>query len=391
MTPAASLPDFDDASLQRSERVVERVRAAIEASPDGVIGFDRFMDIALYAPALGYYCADHPIFGAAGDFVTAPESGTLFARCLARACAAVMESAGPDLVEYGPGSARLVAALEAVLGDRVGAIHLVEPSATLRERQRAALAQAGAAAKARWQTAHPPPGVRGVVVANEVVDAMPAKRYRVARGALHELGVAVEGDGLAWRELPGAAPPPALAASLAGYPDGFTTEAIPGLAPWLAALRAALVRGVVLLIDYGYVRHEYLHPARADGTLKCHLRHRVHADPFHAPGLEDLTTAVNFSDLADAAGQAGFDVAGFTTLNRFLIDCGIEHELAASATAEVGHDHPLAAEARRLLLPGEMGQTCKVMALAVDYDGGLPGFAADERHRLDRAVAGGGR
>ncbi len=369
---------------------MQRIVDAIEAAPGRVIGFDRYMQIALYEPGLGYYTGDNAIFGAGGDFVTAPESGVLFARCLARQCAEILDVTGGVVIEYGAGSGRLAAHLLTLLGDALDGYHIIEPSARLRERQRALIAAEAPAQAARvvWHERPPAQRFSGVVIANEVLDALPARRYVVEAGAVHELGVGLEHGELVWRVAP-AAVPAALAAALAGYAEGYTTEALPGMSAWVAALGAMLERGVALICDYGYAGHEFLHPARSSGTLKCHYRHQVHDDPFRAPGIEDLTTAVNFSDLAETADAAGLTVGGFTTLTRFLIASGIERELAAAARGDAAHDYTLAQEAKLLLLPGEMGQTCKLMALARDYAAPLSGFAADERHRLAGFVAGG--
>ncbi|MEX2481937.1 MAG: SAM-dependent methyltransferase [Gammaproteobacteria bacterium] len=383
MNGAGSLPDPDPAALERSAELAALIRAEITAAA-GAIGFDRYMEMALYQPGLGYYAAGETIFGGSGDFVTAPESGTLFARCMQRQCAEILSHGGTRIVEYGAGSGRLAALLgQALLADEPRlSYHLVEPSASLRARQRALLAAQTTIAPARlsWSETHPDDAFSGVVLANEVVDAMPARRYQVSGGSVQELGVGIDGEHFVWRVLPGRAVPGELAAALRGYPDGYRCERHPGLRDWCRALRGKLCSGVVLISDYGYACHEYLHPDRSDGTLKCHYRHHVHADPFFLPGVQDLTVAVDFTDLAEAAHAAGFRVAGFTTQARFLLACGIDAILAeAGAALDV---YELAQEAKRLLLPGEMGQTCKFMALAVDYDAPLSGFAADERHRL---------
>lgn len=382
----ASLPDPDPATLERSAALTALVRAEIAATPDGAIGFDRYMELALYAPELGYYSAGNAIFGDHGDFVTAPESGRLFARCLARQCDEIMRRSGARVVEYGAGSGQLAVALAALLlaGDTQRSYHIVEPSASLRARQQALVAaeQPVEAARFNWSATHPATSGGGVVIANEVIDAMPARRYRLTRGVVHELGVGFARDRFVWQELSRPVPPE-LGATLAAYADGYTCERHPGLVDWCRDLRRIVDRGVVLISDYGYAGHEYLHPDRSAGTLKCHYRHHVHADPFVLPGAQDLTVAVDFTALAEAAHLAGFRIAGFTTQTHFLLACGIEAHIAAIGADDAVAAYALAQEAKRLLLPGEMGQTCKFMALAIDYDAPLSGFAADERHRLD--------
>ncbi len=389
MNRQSSLTDPDPAALERSRRLARLIEETIAAAPGGAIGFDRYMELALYTPELGYYSSDNAIFGADGDFITAPESGSLFARCVAEHCAQVLHHSGDSaVIEYGAGNASLALEVFARLVQaRPGQTleyHIVEPSAHLRERQqqRIKARRPDLYAHMFWHADHPAESLAGVVIANEVLDAMPARRYRVEGSAVQEIGVTMDSDGFAWRPLAGATVPAELSATIASYADGYCCEANPNFAPWLADLRGWLRRGVVLLCDYGYPRHEYLHPERSSGTLKCHYRHQVHDDPFVFPGLQDLTTAVNFSDLAEAAVDAGLAVAGFTTQAHFLLDCGLERIMVAAMSGATDADYRLAQEAKRLLLPGEMGETCKFMALAVDYEAALPGFARDQRQRL---------
>jgi SAM-dependent MidA family methyltransferase len=386
MNEAQSLPDPDRAALERSAALAERIRAAIAASADATIGFDTFMNYALYEPGLGYYAAAQAIFGKAGDFVTAPESGELFGRCLARQCAEILAHGGDTIVEYGAGSGRLAGLLIDLLAPDFPALryHIVEPSAALRARQRATL-EAGAAgrlARVDWSEHHPRLGGVGVIVANEVVDAMPARCYARIEGHGRELGVTLHGNAFAWRTRDGARPPAVLAALLDARDDGYRCEHIVGLDAWLDGLYGVFDRGIALIADYGYPRHEILHPARTAGTLKCHYRHHVHDDPFVYPGLQDITVAVDFTALAEAASAAGWRVAGYVTQAGFLIACGLERVMAEAASGTAAADYALAQEAKRLLLPGEMGQVVKVMALALDYDAPLTACAADERQRL---------
>lgn len=387
MNGRASLPDPDRAALERSARLRERVVAAATEAPGGVLAFDRFMALALYAPDLGYYAAGGEIFGAEGDFVTAPESGELYGACLARQCAEVLAAGGDTIVEYGAGSGRLAALLLGALLPRFPHLryHIVEPSAGLRARQRARLAVAGAelAARVTWSATPPPLRAQGVVIANEVLDAMPARCYMVERGSAVELGVRAAGGGLAWARMATGTPPPeALASAVADRADGFRFEHLPELGPWCVGLREVLSAGIVLVADYGYPRHEILHPARHDGTLKCHYRHHVHDDPFFHPGVQDITVSVDFTSVAEAAHDNGWRVAGYVTQAGFLLACGLQQIMAERAGAGAAADYVLAQEAKRLLLPGEMGQVVKIMALALDYDAPLTAFGADERHRL---------
>lgn len=378
----ASLADPDPATLERVARLLQRIRAAI-ARAGGVLAFDRYMALCLYEPELGYYTGPQAIFGASGDFVTAPESGALFAACLARQCAELL-AAGDVIVEYGAGSGRLAAALLASPCAPARYV-IVEPSARLSARQRALIAQEVPAALPRveWWREHAPAGLRGVVLANEVLDAMPVKRFVVQGGVPRELGVACDGERLVMREFGGSAAiwPAALARACVDLPDGYVSEFNPALPAWTRAVRGALSAGVVLISDYGYPRHEYLHPSRLAGTLKCHYRHHVHDDPLFLPGAQDITAAVDFTALAEAAEAAGFTLAGYATQANFLLACGIEADLAGAH--DPVHGYRLAQEAKRLLLPGEMGQICKFMALGCEREvAALRGFEHDERHRL---------
>lgn len=385
-TANPSLPDPDPVALERSNALKALIVQAIATAPEQQIGFDQFMAMALYAPELGYYMSGGPIFGADGDFVTAPESGELFGRCLARQCGEILPQAGGGIMEYGAGSGALAATLLAAL-DSAGvnpAYHIVEPSAALRARQRECLALRvpALAAQVTWSASHPAQPFAGVVIANEVLDAMPAKRYVVTAGGVTELGVGLHDGDFVWRERGTADVPGALARALDGFEVGYCCEALPGLEAWLAELRAVVTQGIVLIVDYGYPEHELLHRERSAGTLKGHYRHQLLTDPFVLPGLLDLTTSVNFTALAQHAAKAGFNVAGYTSQNRFLPACGLESIMAAAAGDDVAATYRLAQEAKRLLLPGEMGQSVKIMALGANCDPAMSGFALDERHRL---------
>lgn len=390
MKPQASLTDPDPGAPERARRLADLIRAEIRAQPDGVIGFDRFMALALYTPDLGYYSGARDIFGHTGDFVTAPESGPLFARCIARQLAPLFGDARPRIVEYGAGSgalaAELIASLHATEGAAALDYHIVEPSASLRSRQRERLrplADSGCV-KLSWSDDHVVADDERVTcaIANEVIDAMPARRYVRGVADVEELVVGAEGDEFCWRTRAPADCPDFIRTALGDFEPGYATEWIPRLDAWLADVAAGITRGLFLVADYGYPEHEFLHPARCDGTLRVYGRHRAHDDPFAAPGCEDLSTSVNFTELARLAEDAGFAVRGFLTQARFLVNAGIDAVLQASMNGTAAHDYALAQEAKRLLLPGEMGQTCKLMALARGDVATPSAFADDERHRL---------
>lgn len=385
----AQLPAPDADALTHGRGVGQAVRREIAAA-GGCIGFDRFMDLALYAPGLGYYSAGARKLGAAGDFITAPEMAPLFSRCVATQCADVLRAlGGGSILELGAGSGAMACDLLSGLengGTLPESYFILEISADLRERQRARVAAlpAGLARRVRWLDALPTGPLQGLIVANEVLDALPVKRLRVRGGVVLELGVGCDANGFHWRECaPTAAVPADVLDLLAACPDGYTTEYCPSLGPWVASIAAALSRGIVLFVDYGYPRREYYHPQRTDGTLRCHYRHRAHTDPFLWPGLQDITAAVDFTALAEAAVSADLAVRGFTTQAHFLIGCGLDRQLAALPQDDVRTRAALARQVQVLTLPGEMGETVKAMALARDFAPPLAGFAGpDHRRRL---------
>ncbi len=363
-------------------RVVAHIRAELAAA-GGWLPFSRYMELALYAPGLGYYAAGAHKLGAGGDFVTAPELSPVFGRCLASQAGEVLATlGGGDLLEVGAGSGALVAELLAEL-DRQGRLPgrylILETSPDLRERQRAALARLPAtlAARVGWLERPPAEPLRGVILANEVLDALPVERFRIGAAGVEALGVALAGERFAWAARPADA---ALAAAVAELgvelAAGYESELCPRVAPWLAAVMAPLAAGVALLLDYGYTRAEYYSPPRAGGTLACFHRQRRHEDPFVNVGLQDLTAWVDFTRVAEAALAAGLGVAGYTTQAHLLLANGFEQHLAAlRATLDPARE-PLAARAAlRLVLPGEMGERFKCIALARGYEAPLAGFA----------------
>jgi SAM-dependent MidA family methyltransferase len=381
----------DDLQLAHSRRVVQHIREFM-ASRGGVIGFDAWMRLALYAPGLGYYSAGATKLGEAGDFTTAPEISSLFSRCVARQVAEVLAITGGDVLELGAGSGRMAADVLtelAAIDVLPGRYRILEVSADLAERQRDALSRLPESLSSRveWLDAWPAEAMRGVVVANEVLDAMPVERFTLRHRPggidVRALGVGLTAEGFEWRELsPSAELMHAVADILeavpAPLPDGYTSEVCLALQPWIAGLGGVLERGVALLIDYGLPRAQLYHPQRTDGTLRCHFRHRAHDDPFINVGIQDITAWVDFTRVAEAAEAADFDVLGFATQAAFLIGAGMEPLLGAEM-ALAGEDTrrraQLAGEARKLLLPGEMGEIFKVIALGRGFDAPLSGLS----------------
>jgi SAM-dependent MidA family methyltransferase len=396
MTTAASvttLPQLNPAERRHAEQVAAHIRAFMSAQ-GGAIGFDTYMRLALYAPGLGYYSAGATKFGGSGDFVTAPEVSSLFSRCLARQVAEVLEITGGDVLELGAGLGTMAADLLnelAALGRLPDRYRILEVSADLAERQRARIAKLPAeiAARVEWLDRWPARAMRGVVLANEVLDAMPVARFllRGTPGAqrVRALGVGLAGERFAWRELD---PTPELEHAVetivqslpAPLPDGYVSEVCLSFQPWIASLAGQLEHGVALLIDYGLPRAHLYHPERSTGTLRCHFRHRAHDDPFILVGLQDITAWVDFTRVAEAADGAGLEILGFTTQAAFLIGAGMESLLSTEMNLVDDEQHRarLAGEARRLMLPGEMGEAFKVIAVGRGYHAPLAGFSTQQ-------------
>jgi SAM-dependent MidA family methyltransferase len=356
------------------------LRAAIERD-GGWLPFDRFMAIALYAPGLGYYAKDSRQFGllpqSGSDFVTAPELSPLFGRALARQVAQALRAADSGEVwEFGAGSgalaAQLIDALDA-LGAAVTRYTIVDLSGALRERQRERLAAFGD--RVRWVDALPD-AINGVIVGNEVLDAMPVQllHYDGARWA--ERGVVVDGDALAWRERPTPLRPPHDGT----YAPGTVTEIHRQAEAFIATIGERLARGAAFFIDYGFPEAEYYHPQRTGGTLMCHRAHRADADPLADAGQKDITAHVNFTGIALAAQNAGLTVLGYTTQAHFLINCGILDDLQDADVATIAHT-------QKLLTEHEMGELFKVIGFARGLDTSFTsaplGFAhGDRTHTL---------
>ncbi len=386
------LPSLTPEEERHSRALVSLIRERIAAA-GGWISFEDFMDLALYAPGLGYYSAGSTKLGAGGDFVTAPEMSDLFSFCVARQCAEILAVTGGSILELGAGTGRMAAAMLELL-EKQSALPeqyaILEVSADLRERQTATLSRLSADVRKRivWLDRLPSEPLRGVVVANEVLDALPVRRFSVHGGELREIGVAIGEDGAFVESLrePDCTLAEAGAAILGGLPeplpDGYQSEICLRLQPWLLSISECVEQGVLLFFDYGLPRSHYYHPQRTRGTLRCHFRQRAHDDPFLNVGMQDITAWVDFTRVAEAADAAGLEVSGFTTQAAFLLGTGID-SLAAAGSADAVERARLAGEMRRLLMPGEMGEAFKVMALGRGVDIPLSGFALqDLRHSL---------
>jgi SAM-dependent MidA family methyltransferase len=366
--------------------VTTRLIAEAIGQAGGRVPFDRFMELALYAPGAGYYVNGSHKFGAGGDFVTAPEISPLFSRCLAQQCAQVLRAlGGGDILEFGAGSGVMAADVLLHLQDTGNLPQrylILELSPDLQARQRETLQRKAPdlLSRVHWLQQLPVPGWRGVVLGNEVLDAMPVHRFRRTADGWQELYVACDGPRFreAWDDVPSPGLQSALhtlVARVGDFAPGYCSEINLRLPGWLQALAGFLDQGAVLLVDYGYSGAEYYHPERSQGTLICHFQHRAHADPLVLPGLQDITANVDFSAVAHAALDAGLELAGYTTQVHFLIGNGIEHLLAASDAADAGAYMDLVQGLKQLTLPGAMGERFKVIGLQRGLEQPLQGFA----------------
>jgi len=344
-----------DASLQRA---------------GGWLPFDRFMALALYAPGLGYYASASRKFGrmpaSGSDFVTAPELTPLFGRTLAVQVAEAFDQTGTrELWEFGAGTGALALQLLDALGDRVERYRIVDLSGTLRERQQQTLAPH--AAKLEWLS-ELPEEMRGVVVGNEVLDAMPVQLLVRSAGRWHERGVVRQGDGFAWADRPTELRPPV---EVAGAHD-YLTEIHPQAEAFVATLADRLKQGAAFFIDYGFPEAEYYHPQRHMGTVMCHRGHQADGDPLADVGTKDITAHVNFTGVALAGQDAGLQVLGYCSQARFLLNAGILPMMEAAPLAE-------RAMAARLIHEHEMGELFKVIGFAVGEPWDAIGFAEGDR------------
>jgi len=391
MSALNQLPEPNSDALEHSARVSRHIRRQIVAA-GGWIDFSDYMDLVLYAPGLGYYSAGAQKFGESGDFVTAPEISPLFSSCLARAFLEVAydgdspPESPPVILELGAGTGAMAAEILQTL-QRLNAVPerylIIEVSADLRERQRRLINDRvpDLADRVSWLDELPALPVTGVIVANEVLDALPVTRIVVeAENRIGVLGVEATEAGFNWSRRPATAQLQEHLEEMAGHlgvswPVGYTSELAPATSGFIGGLSRSLERGLILLVDYGLPMRDYYDPERSDGTLACHYRHRMHPDPFFYPGLQDITAWVDFTRVANAADDAGLDVLGFTTQAQFLLAGGIEQEYARrmelpGTASDLREQVRLGAGLKTLLMPGQMGENFKVMALGRRLSGG---------------------
>lgn len=374
-------------------RIGEEIRAS-----GGAIPFSRFMELALYAPGQGYYSAGATKFGAAGDFVTAPELGPLFAACVTDAVAPVLQQLGPaaGFLEVGGGSGAFaeVALKKLMALDALPSRYaILEPSADLRARQRERLRERLVPPLfdlVEWPDAPFQEPWEGVVFANEVLDALPTPRFTLRDGEVFEEHVALDdGGGFVRTDRPADALLTAAVRHVerqldAPFADGYRSELLPQLPYWVQAVVGPLQRGALLFVDYGHPRREYYRPERREGTLRAFRRHEVGSDVFAWPGLQDITASVDFTALAEAGTGAGFDLAGYCTQASFLIGNGLESNLAAAEARarDEAARFALRQEAKQLTLPGAMGERFQAMGFERGVSFGAAFLAGDLAWRL---------
>ena len=383
-----TLPIPSAAALAHSAQLVERLQHKMYQH-GGAISFYEFMQTALYEPGLGYYVAGLRKIGAEGDFVTAPEISPLFSHSIANQCAQLLtELPHSSILELGAGSGRMAAQILlrleqlACLPEHYFILDL-SPDLQARQRETLAIDAPHLLSKVQWLDRLPPFPFQGVILANEVLDAMPVELFTVTTVGITSVQVVSHPEGFRFTTADSqqAAEIEKLLAHDLVLP--YTSEFNPALAPWIHSLADCLETGAILLIDYGYERADYYHPERNQGTLLCHYQHRVHANPLIYPGLQDITASVDFTAMAEAGLAAGLDLAGYTTQAAFLLNCGLEDLFIEALQTHPQASHHLAQQVRSLSLPAEMGERFKVMALTKGFTPPLLGFRlGDRQHRL---------
>lgn len=387
------LPKPSLEAKQHSHTLSQHIRSSLanrESMP-----FSEFMQHALYTPNLGYYANGLPKIGREGDFITAPEISPIFSNCLANQAAQVLQTlTHPNIIEFGAGRGTMARDILQALSTQLDLenYYIIELSASLKAQQQATLKSLPEELyqKVIWLNELPNEPMEAVVLANEVLDAMPFERFQLEGQQAQMMNVHYDQTSghFDWTLTPITNPQvQALADQLIqniGFPEKGTyqTEINLNIQPWLSAIAQFLSKGMVLLVDYGYSRAEYYQPARMMGTLRCHYQHLAHSNPFFYPGLQDITAHVDFTAVAESALETGFKVAGFTTQAHFLMGTGLL-EMSASVESEMTEQIKIAQQIKTLTLPNEMGETFKVIALTQDFDEPLMGFMMrDLTHQL---------
>ena len=380
-------------ALSHSRSVQAMIREKILAAHHW-ISFEDYMNLALYAPGLGYYSSGATKLGSAGDFVTAPEISPLFGRTLAQQLWQISQHLTQfNIFEFGAGSGKLARDILLEL-EKTAALpekyFILEVSADLRERQQSVLKQEipHLADRIEWLE-QLPDQFTGIVLANEVLDAMPVHIVRWHDDTVLERGVTWQNDQFTWqdraiqdKELLTIAQQLTPEINPDNKPIDYVSEINLAAVHFMRSLASTLQQGVILLIDYGFGRSEYYHPQRNQGTLMCHYRHHAHDDPFYVPGLQDITSHVDFSAITQAGQSSGLALLGYTTQAYFLLNCGITGILAQTSAEDTSHYLPQAGQVQKLVSPAEMGELFKVIAFGKNFSEPLSGFSTGDMSRL---------
>lgn len=381
-----SLPVPDRDALAASHALQHLIAAEI-AQHDGAIPFSRFMELALYAPDLGYYSGGAAKLGRDGDFTTAPEISSLFGAALAQVATAIISQSSPNILEFGAGTGKLardVLTAMAARGVQVDSYAIVELSGELRARQQEALKDFP---QVTWLDSFPD-AFNGVVLANEVLDAMPVQLVRKDAGLWRELMVTIEAGAFAFTPgVPDAQLQQRIATQIpdcADLIDGYLTEVHAVGCGFMATLGRMLAagKGAAILIDYGFPAHEYYLDQRIGGTLMCHYRHHAHPEPFYLPGLQDITAHVDFTAMALAAQEAGADVLAYMNQASFLLAAGVGELILALDPDDPVRYLPQASALQKLVSPAEMGELFKVLVVGHGVELPAAVMLADRTHRL---------
>lgn len=375
---------LDELTQAHAHRVLAHIRQLI--AEHGPLSFTRFMQEALFAPGLGYYSAGMRKFGRDGDFVTAPELSPVFSHCVAQQVQQVLKVVdNGDVLEFGAGTG--VMALEVLRElQRLDCLphryYILEVSADLKQRQQALFASAEPelASRVEWLS-ELPATFRGIMLGNEVLDAMPVAKFHYNNGVKEYFVNDVDGE-LVWQlnepKTPGLIE--AVKSLNIKFPNSYESEINLHASAWIASLADVLQEGAIVLIDYGFPQREYYHPDRNEGTIMCHFQHQAHSNPLINPGIQDITAHVDFTLIAQAAVDNGLTVEGFTTQAAFLINCGLKKFVHAAADAD---QYNINQHIKILTLPSEMGELFKAIAFSKNFPETLLGFAMlDQTERL---------
>ncbi|BBE52235.1 hypothetical protein OYT1_ch2729 [Ferriphaselus amnicola] len=382
----ATLPVPSPEAQAHSAKLVALIAAEIQNN-GGWLPFSRYMELALYAPGLGYYTAGARKFGEAGDFITAPELSSLFGRTLARQLIQIMQASSPHILELGAGSGKLavdiLSELE-VLGELPERYAILEVSADLRQRQQQLIAERlpHLAEKVRWLDALPDQ-ISGAVIGNEVLDALPVHLVHWQAAGIVERGLSLTESGqLCWQDRPITDPALLAAAQRIQVPDDYLSELPLAANGLITSLGHRLQHGALLFIDYGFGAREFYHPQRDRGTLMCHYRHYAHDDALFLPGLQDITAHVDFTAVAEAGIDAGLAFLGYTSQAYFLLNCGITELLNQVSPDDLKAYVPLSGQVQKLTSPAEMGELFKVIGLGKGIEIPLKGYARGDLSRM---------